>query len=425
MVAWGQRDGIVPAEANSRTPSLRELEAMVRRRCQNPRPSKEGNFWYLRIWQNVPSAARKRERIKLAPASMPEREVRKLAAEKLRSVNRSIITAGSAVNFMHFVDETYTSTLLPLLASSTQKTYSGAIRKYLKPAFGGLCLRDLTPAVLQVYFSGLHTRGVAYPTILKLRDALSSILRAALQYEFLSTNPMERVKLPPDKRGRQQKPWISPAEFTALLAQIPEPYASMVFVATWTGLRISEILALKWRCVHTDSITIEQRFCRGDWSCTKTPGSAMTIPADPEVFERIQRLKTLTVDVRAGRSIRHYRVTKTFAPDDLVFQSVKDGKPMSDGNILKRYIKPAAERLGLARVHWRSLRTSCATWMVQAGADPKSVQGQMRHSRIQTTLDIYAQFVPEGQRLATKQLRDYVERALSDTGSKSGPILVQ
>ena len=70
---------------------------------------------------------------------------------------------------------------------------------------------------------------------------------------------------------------------------------------------------------------------------------------------------------------------------------------MNDGNILKRYIAPAARRLGL-KVNWRSLRTSCATWMVQAGADPKSVQGQMRHSRISTTMDIYVQFVPEGQK---------------------------
>ncbi len=44
---------------------------------------------------------------------------------------------------------------------------------------------------------------------------------------------------------------------------------------------------------------------------------------------------------------------------------------------------------------WRSLRTSRATWMIEAGANPKDVQGQMRPSRIQTTLDIYAQFVPE------------------------------
>ncbi|HEV8522994.1 MAG TPA: tyrosine-type recombinase/integrase, partial [Terriglobales bacterium] len=57
---------------------------------------------------------------------------------------------------------------------------------------------------------------------------------------------------------------------------------------------------------------------------------------------------------------------------------------------------------------WRSLRTSCATWMIEAGADPKSVQGQMRHSRIGTTMDIYAQFVPESQRRAVAKMMDMV-----------------
>jgi site-specific recombinase XerD len=50
--------------------------------------------------------------------------------------------------------------------------------------------------------------------------------------------------------------------------------------------------------------------------------------------------------------------------------------------------------------------------MVRAGADPKSVQGQMRHSRISTTMDIYAQLVPEGQQQAVKQLRAFVERSV-------------
>jgi hypothetical protein len=38
--------------------------------------------------------------------------------------------------------------------------------------------------------------------------------------------------------------------------------------------------------------------------------------------------------------------------------------------------------------------------MIEAGANPKDVQGSLRHSRIQTTLDVYAQFVPESQRKA-------------------------
>ena len=102
--------------------------------------------------------------------------------------------------------------------------------------------------------------------------------------------------------------------------------------------------------------------------------------------------------------MREYRVVKADGPNDLVFQSVRDGRPMNDQNVLKRHIQPAARALGLPFVNWRCLRTSHATWLVQAGADPKSVQGQMRHSRISTTMDIYAQIVPASQRRALQQL---------------------
>jgi integrase len=114
--------------------------------------------------------------------------------------------------------------------------------------------------------------------------------------------------------------------------------------------------------------------------------------------------------------MRYYKVVKTAGPDDLVFQSVKDGKPMRDGNVLNRFIKPAGAKLGL-RVNWRCLRTSHATWLVQAGADLKSVQGQMRHSRISTTMDIYAQIVPTAQRRAIEKLAHFVKNSV--------PLLVQ
>jgi site-specific recombinase XerD len=67
---------------------------------------------------------------------------------------------------------------------------------------------------------------------------------------------------------------------------------------------------------------------------------------------------------------------------------------MSDHNILSRHIKPAAGKLGIGWVNWQVLRRSYATWLVEAGADPKAVQAQMRHSRISTTVDVYSQFVP-------------------------------
>ena len=84
---------------------------------------------------------------------------------------------------------------------------------------------------------------------------------------------------------------------------------------------------------------------------------------------------------------------------------------MNDQNILKRHLQPAARKLGLPFVNWRCLRTSHATWLVQAGADPKSVQGQMRHSRISTTMEIYAQIVPAAQRVALQKLSAFAQQS--------------
>lgn len=418
-------DASLRSEANFGRPLKQEdFDKVARRRFQDPKPQIKGRFWYIRVWQDVVEGStliRKRQRIKLAPATTPEREVKKIAAEILRPMNQGLISVGSAVNFNDYMDNTYIPTVLPLLAVTTQESYTATIGKYLKPVFGAACLRDLTPLALQKYFSGMAKDGTSYPSIVKVRDALSSILRSAVRFRFLITNPLDGLQLPPDKRGRRSRPFISPQQFDALVETIPEPYATMVHVAVWTGLRVSELIGLKWRCVHVDSLSIEERFCRGDWSAPKTQASAATIGVDSGVIERIQRLKALTVNINAGCALRTYKLVKSDGPDDLVFQSVKEGKPMRDNNVLKRFIKPAAARLGIPFVNWRCLRTSYATWLVQSGADPKSVQGQMRHTRISTTMDIYAQVVPEAQRRAVEKLSAFAKTCVPERV----PIVVQ
>jgi integrase len=399
----------VQAEATS-TASHGDYETMARRRFQNPKPERIGNHWYIRVRQDYfrnGRNLRKLVRLKIAPASMPDREVKKIAAEMLRPVNQGLITVGSAVLLNEYVTTTYIPIELPLLAKTTQDSYQGIIAKYLEPRFSPMCLRDLTPLTLQRYFSGLAGERVAYPSILKIRDTLSSILRSAVRYGFLIQNPMIGLKLPVDKRPRRQKPVISPEQFANLVEYVSEPYASMLFVSVWTGLRISELIGLKWRCIHTDSITVEERYTRGDWSTPKTSASAASIGVAPEVITRIHRLKTLTVEVRAGLATRKYKLVKSDDPDALVFQSVQTGRPMNDQNVLKRQVQPVARRLGLNFVDWRCLRRSHATWLVQSGADPKSVQGQMRHSRVSTSLDIYAQVVPVSQRRAIEKLTEF------------------
>jgi len=178
----------------------------------------------------------------------------------------------------------------------------------------------------------------------------------------------------------------------------------MVYVAVYSGLRVSELIGLRWNDVGFDSLMVDERCCRGDWSAPKSEASNAPVAVQCHVIERIHALKLKTVTVHAGSAFRRYQLIKSDGPDDLVFQSVRDGKPMRDNNILSRFIKPAARKLGLSFVNWRCLRTSYGTWLKREGADMKDIQGQMRHSRISTTMDIYVQDIPESRRKAVERL---------------------
>jgi len=380
---------------------------MARRRFQSPEPKREGKWWYLLYWHDEfqnGRRVRKRKREKLAPATMPQREVKKIAAEKLRPMNQGLVPLGSATSFEDYVESTYIPVVLPLWARSTRERSKSVIALHLKPAFGSLPLRDLTPLTVQRFLSGMANSQLSHESIDKVRDVLSAILGSAVQYNLLVKNPVEGLKLPPAKRGRRSKPYITPQQLHALLELIAEPYSSMVFVAVYTGLRPSELVGLRWRNVHSDSICIDERCCRGDWGAPKSEASNATVAVTEDVIARIHRLRALTIDVRAGRATRHYRAVKSDAPDDRVFQSPATGAPMRDNNVLVRHLKPAARKLGIDWVNWQVLRRSFATWLKMAGADVKDAQALMRHSRASTTLDIYQQFVPESQRRAVDSL---------------------
>jgi integrase len=389
------------ADAKGDTPSRGELEKMARRRCQNPKPEREGNQWVLRYWRDEfvnGRRIRKRRREYLAPASMPEREVRKIALEFLRPLNQGLVTIGSATNFNDFVEGTYIPVVLPQMAKSTQGRYQGIIKNYIRPQFGELCLRDISVLSVDRYFADLRKTGLEHESLDKVRDVLSGICGSAVRYGLLVKNPVEGVRLPRRTKGKRGRPWITQDQFSALVDLICEPYATMVYVAVYTGLRVSELVGLRWRNVLADSIRIEERYCRGDWGAPKSEASNATIPVNRTVIERIHRLKAVTIEVKAGLAVRRYPAVKSAGDDDLVFQSVVKAAPMRDNNILVRHIKPAGRQVGLPFVNWRCLRTSYATWLKEKRADPKDAQALMRHSRIQTTLEIYQQHIPESQR---------------------------
>src|ERR1700683_571306 len=197
----------------TRPASHRGYDAMARRRFQKPTPFKEGQYWWLLIWDSSETGSRKRQRIKLADADMPFREVQKVADEKLWPMNQGLELKGSAMKLGDFMAATYVPTYLSLLSKSTQDSYRAHISKYLKPRFGDMRLRDLPQEKLQEYFSGMAGKQ-SYPTISKIRDVLSSILRSAVHVRYLTMKSMGGIRLPLDKRPRRRKPTLTRAQFT-------------------------------------------------------------------------------------------------------------------------------------------------------------------------------------------------------------------
>jgi hypothetical protein len=76
----------------------------------------------------------------------------------------------------------------------------------------------------------------------------------------------------------------------------------MVFLAVYPGLLIRAFIGLRSEDVHQDSITIDERYCRGDWENRRATAAMPPSELIPCVIERIHRLKSLTVTVMAGRA---------------------------------------------------------------------------------------------------------------------------
>ncbi len=374
---------------------------MARRRYQKPSPRREGQQWVLYFWGDEfadGERRRKKKRHVLGPGSMGEREAQKIRDEFLRPINQGLVSIGSATKFGDYFETVYKPIVLPTMAESTRKRSMSIYEIYLKPAFGEMPLRDISHLTAQRFVSGMAGSKLSQESKDKVRDVASSITGSAVEYGLLVKNPFVGVRLPAAKRGRRSKPYVTQEQFALLVEMVAEPYATMLYTAAYTGLRPSEIIGLRRRNVSESSITVEERCCRGDWGAPKSEASNATVPVNRAVIERIRRLDTLTISVRAGRAIRRYPAVKFRGPDDLVFQSPKTGAPLRDNNVLVRHLKPAARAVGIPWVNWQVLRRSFATWLKLNGADVKDAQALMRHSKASTTLDVYQQFVVESQR---------------------------
>lgn len=286
--------------------------------------------------------------------------------------------------------------------SSTAYGYLSMLRVHIRPRWGGSPISEVKPALVQQW---LRDMDAAPKTKGHIKALLHQLFEKAMLWELIpiDRNPMQLVHI----RGiskRAKKPVVLTADqCTALISLLPDPYRTMVTVAICTGLRVSEILALRWSRIDLDRLTmsVKVKAVNGRVGRVKTECSEDDLPLDPEFAELLRRWKE--------------RCRKT--PGDWVFPSHITDRCFHCGPIQQDYIKPAGLSIGLEGVGWHSFRHTHRAWLDATGAPVGVQQKLMRHAHISTTMNDYGNALMESKREANSKV---VRMALQPVGVQLG-----
>lgn len=319
--------------------------------------------------------------------------------EELRAVNQGTVRPESSMLFGTFAEEQWKTLVLPTLKLSTQHGYKTVLAKHLLPYWRDWRLRDIGRQDVQQWVADRFRRKLGWQTVRNAWTLLSGILETAVEYGYLSMNPARGVKFP-EKELKEAPVLFSAEDFVKLLEQLDEPYRTMARLIALTGLRIGELLAVRWRCLDLEigTLSVRESVYEGKFQSPKTRKSRRTMPLGPQIIVWLREHR-----LRAKRT----------ESDDLVFGNRK-GQPLRESKLLRNVLQPAAERAGLGRVTWHQFRHIHSSLLNDLRVPVKIAQEQLGHSSISTTLNIYTHVVDASHRKAIEAL----ERELFPTVPK-------
>jgi integrase len=256
---------------------------------------------------------------------------------------------------------------------STVRGYRSMINAHLLPAFRELPVEDVTPVVIESWIAGFEGSPRSRN---KLLIQLGGILGRAKKVYGLSANAATEVERF-QQRGSGDIGVFSPEEVWALVrAADGEQDAAIFLTAAFTGLRMGELLALRWRDVDFagNVVRVRASYYLGQLTTPKS-GKVRAVPLAPAVASALAPL-----------SQREHWI----GDDDLVF--VGAAGSYIDGSALRRRYKAALAAAGLRSLRFHDLRHTFGTRMI-AKADIRRVQEWMGHADVQTTMR-YLHYAP-------------------------------
>jgi integrase len=323
--------GGILASAETRWVTEKREETVARPRWQTGwifQRGKRNPVWIGRYREDVLTTDGRRRRrqrsIVLGPVrSVGKRQAEAVLAKRLAAINQGTHKPTVMVTFQQFVVERFEPNIFPMLRPGTARNYQSLIRHDLFPFFGEMRLPEIGAADVQMFLAG-KAKQVAAGTVLTLRNRLSKIFGTAQKWGYLQSNPAQGAQVPA-QTGMRERVVLSPHQTKVLLAELGEPFRTMVLLAVLSGLRRGELFALRWK--HVDfvdrSLVVVESIYLGRTAAPKTKASRRKVFLDGVVLDSLGCLRSPQAQ-----------------PDDFVFHSER-GTPLNPCNVLSRAIHPA------------------------------------------------------------------------------------
>lgn len=341
--------------------------------------------WFFRYYEDR-DGRRVHRNLKIGSVrEMPNRKDAEKAVLSLRAkINSEVRTPETVLDLVaHYSKHELTT---DRKSHSTIANFGNNLKMHIVPRWGESRLSAVRTVAVEAW---LHTLPLAPATRSKIRNQMSVLFTHGIRHEFLTFNPITKVRC---SAIRLKDPAIlSPAEFRSLLPHLPLRERAMVMLAGSTGLRRSEMFALRWSdiCTETMQVFVTRAVVCNHFGKVKTPASRKPVPVHLSVLDVLMN----------WRSRSMYRDVA-----DFLFPSIRahGKKPLSPDMVLKRSIRPALVAAGITQtIGWHSFRHSLATNLRSMGVDVKVAQELLRHANSRITMDIYTQAIASDRREAS------------------------
>jgi integrase len=218
---------------------------------------------------------------------------------------------------------------------------------------------------------------------------LSSMLNRAKDWGYICEGVQKRKLVLPDRGIKKSVRFFTADECRRIIAAAVNPYRSMYALAVMTGLRVGEVLGLRWEDIDFEQGTVRicQTVWRGEIQSPKTIGSEDVLPMPGP----------LSVILR-----QHLKSWKP-NPHGLIFVNSRSN-PWIAENVVRDHLGPLLEALKIPHGGFHAFRHAHSTLLIHGGASVKVAQEQLRHADPRITIARYSHVIGDARREAVERL---------------------